>query len=148
MDERELRDYQIRINHTAKAIDELYREASVRSNMSCSALWIFYTLRITGMPMTQSELCDAVSLAKQTVNSSLKKLEEEGYIELRNDPGNRKNKLIYMTQRGIALAEHVSDPVISAETNVLRRMPDKKRAEFLETYSEYCRALKDEFEKM
>ena len=50
--------------------------------------------------MTQTKLCGALFLSKQTVNSALKKLESRGYLRMESMSGDRRNKLLSLTDRG------------------------------------------------
>lgn len=146
MKESELLNDQIKLNAVSKAIDDLYHSLSVKYNMSDSALWIFYTLRIMRRPMTQSELCNYIFQSKQTINSSLKKLVDEGYLAFEMSPNNKKNKFIILTEKGSQIVEEEIDPVIKCESNVLNRLGDERRKLFVELYQEYYSLLKKELE--
>lgn len=148
MKERELLNYQIELNAKFKKLDDLYHALSVKNNMSDSALWILYTLRIVGKPITQSELCSYLFQSKQTINSSLKKLVENEYLTFEISPNNKKNKLIILTEKGEKIVEKVVDPIIVAESNALSKIGDKRRTIFLDIYEDYCNLLKEEFERM
>ena len=148
MKERELLDNQIQLNAKYKAIDDLYHAVSVKYHMSDSALWIFYTLRIVGKPITQSELCNYLSQSKQTINSSLKKLMDEEYLTFQMLPHNKKNKFIVFTEKGKQIVKNEIDPIIRAESNVLNRLGDERRKLLLDIYDEYFVLLKEELEWM
>lgn len=46
------------------------------------AFWILYLLRESEVKYTQSGVSENLSLSRQTVNSALKKLQQEGYIAM------------------------------------------------------------------
>ena len=73
-----------------KENDSLYRRLARHFGLSESAFWILYTLEEFQQPVTQAQLCEYLSLSKQTINSGLKQLEQEGYIHLSSGPGRRK----------------------------------------------------------
>lgn len=148
MKEREVLDNQIQLNAKFKAIDDLYHAVSVKYHMSDSALWIFYTLRIVGKPITQSELCNHLFQSKQTINSSLKKLMDEEYLTFQMLPDNKKNKFIVFTDKGIQIVQQDIDPIIRAESNVLNRLGDERCKLLLDIYDEYYDLLKEEMGRM
>ena len=75
----------------------LYHRLARACGLSDCAFWLLYTLRAEEVPMTQTQLGEMLSLPKQTVNSSLKKLMEAGYLRLKAADGNLKNKQILIT---------------------------------------------------
>ena len=88
------------INMIEKEISDFYGRISSGSVFSDSALWILYFLRLTGKPLTQSEICTMMFQSKQTVNSTLKKLCDEGYIIFKSSEKDKKRKPIYLTEKG------------------------------------------------
>ena len=81
--ERQLSEY----NHVYKENTAIYRDLSVRMGMTESTFWILYTLRVEEAPVTQSDMCAILGYPKQTVNSALKKLEQEGLLTLSGGRG-------------------------------------------------------------
>ncbi len=57
---------------------QLYHRVARSCGLSDCALWLLYTLRSEDTPLTQTQLSEQLSLSRQTVNSALKKLVEEG----------------------------------------------------------------------
>lgn len=85
----------------------IYRDLSVRMGMTESTFWILYTLRVEEAPVTQSDMCAILGYPKQTVNSALKKLEQEGLLTLSGGRG-RGGRPIRLTETGMKLAERPS----------------------------------------
>lgn len=98
--ERQLSEY----NHVYKENTAIYRDLSIRLGLNESTFWILYTLRIEEPPVTQSDMCAILAYPKQTVNSALKKLEQEGLLTLFGERG-RGGKPIRLTEAGAKLAE-------------------------------------------
>ena len=124
--ERELFEYNSIIQET----NEVYRGAARRLGLSESTFWILYALRTSAMPMTQSGLCSALCLPKQTVNSALKSLERGGYIEL-DGPGGVRGKTVLLTEAGRRLTESTAGRVVRAETEAFSRLGPEERRIFL-----------------
>lgn len=129
-------------NLITKECNELYRLIALKNNISDSAFWILYEIRINNCKLTQSELCKYVFLPKQTINSALKILEEKGILTLISTDLNKKNKLISLTSEGIELAKKIVDDVIESELNIFDSIDSSKVDIFLEVYYEYVEKLR------
>lgn len=141
------REFLSKLNNIFRENDEIYRHAAKKSGLSDCAFWILYTLRDEGNITTQSQICSAIYLPKQTVNSAMKKLENSGYIQLLNT-NDRRSKQVSLTPKGVALAEKTVDRVIFRETDALSGMtPDEKEA-FLRLFRKYTDLLNANLQKL
>lgn len=114
--------------HLCMELDEVYHALAKHYGLSDTAYYIFYVLRLSEQIYTQAKLCEALHLSKQTVFSALKRLENDGYVELKASPENQKNKTIHLTAKGIKMAEHSVDDVDQAEQNAFRAMGEEDGA--------------------
>ena len=112
-----------------KEEDSLYHRLAKHFGLSDSAFWILYALEAFQTPVTQAELCGYLSLSKQTVNSGLKQLEQEGQIDLSSGPGRRK--YLQLTPKGQSLAEHTVRKVLELEERAFHRMSPEEQANTL-----------------
>lgn len=128
-------------NRIMKENDEIYRDLARTLGLSESVFWILYTLR-TGDASAQSEICACTHQPKQTVNSALKKMEADGYIEL-TCGDNRRRKRILLTERGDALCKRTVDKVIEIECDALNEMPEEELELFLSLFRKYTALLKE-----
>ena len=55
----------------------------------------------------QRELCDSCHLEPATVTKLLANMEKAGLIERRNEPGNRRNLCVFLTQKGREAQQYV-----------------------------------------
>ena len=85
-------------NRLYKENSAIYHDVCNRFGLSDSTFWILYILRTEEAPITQSDICVALSQPRQTVNSSLKKLEREGLLALSGE-GGRHGKPVSLTPR-------------------------------------------------
>ena len=105
----------------------LYHRLARACGLSDCAFWLLYTLRAEEVPMTQTQLGEMLSLPKQTVNSSLKKLMEAGYLRLKAADGNLKNKQILITEAGNAFLRRTVDRVFGVENAAGARLTAEER---------------------
>ncbi len=112
--------------------------------MSDCMLWILYILREENKVLTQSDICNMMCIPKQTVNSSLKKMEAEGYIELLNI-NDKRSKQVSFTEKGLDLANNTVDIIISKENNALSKMDEKEQELLINLLRKFNDLLKDSF---
>ena len=91
-----------RFNYLLGEIDAVYHEVSLKLGLSDSAMKIMYAICDAGEVCLLQEICFYTGLSKQTVNSAIRKLEEEGILYL--EPFNAKSKKVFLTEKGKGLA--------------------------------------------
>ena len=134
----------LELNEIMKENDDLYRNLAKKFKMSDCMIWILYILREDDRSVTQSDICNMMYMPKQTVNSSLKKMEAEGYIELLNI-NDKRSKQVCLTEKGVDLANNTVDIIISKENNALSKMDKEEQALFINLFKKYKDLLKESF---
>lgn len=115
-------------NQLIKEMDDLYRVYAKNCNLSESAFWILYCIQEREKEaFTQREICDYWFYTPQTVNSALKNMTEEGLLILRTEKDNRKNKRIYLTEKGKETVERIVVPLMDAERRALAAIGEAGR---------------------
>ena len=92
-----------RFNHLVSETDAAYHEAALKMGMSDSIMQIMYILCDKGGDCPLGEICRLSGISKQTINSALRKLEEEGIVYLEGMDG--KKKRACLTEEGKRTAE-------------------------------------------
>lgn len=139
-----LSDQLIELNCLYKEIDEIYHNLARHYGLSDSALWILYLIRENNKVYTPKEICDLLSLSKQTIHSGLKSLKTAGYIHLELSADNRKSKRIILTPSGKAFVEASIDLIFAAEHSAFGGLTAQERHDFLILYDKYASLLKKE----
>lgn len=135
------------LNQNDKLLDDLYHDYATSLHLSDTALWILYIVWIRGEGCTQKDICAMWSYAKQTINSSLKKLEKEGCITLLPLPGNRKSKRVILTEAGKAIAQKAVPPLLEAEAVSLARLDEQERSALVRLSQKRTAFFQKEIEK-
>lgn len=133
-------------NEADKEMNIIYHRLARHYRLSDSVFWVLYLLGEARGPMTQTKLCSALFLSKQTVNSALKKLESEGYITL--TPAGAHTKNISLTKSGTKLCEQTVDKVIEAECAALGNMTDEESENMTALMKLYSVLLKNQTAKI
>ena len=76
-----------RINYLGAEMEALYHQASLRFGISDSALRALYTVYDNGGTCLLSDIYKQSGISKQTVNSAIRKLENEGILYLDQESG-------------------------------------------------------------
>lgn len=121
-----------RLNH---AIDKVYRDIALKSNLSDSAFIVFYTISEIGDGCSQKDICNTSSLSKQTIHSSIRCLEKAGYVRLASGKG--RDKHIFLTAAGEQLIHEKIIPIVNAENSVFNEMTAEERSELLRITEKY-----------
>lgn len=87
-----------RLNKLMNEIDNLYHQFAVKSGLSDSAIIILYSICENGGRCDLSSIYKQTGTSKQTINSAIRKLENDGIIYLENKNG--REKTVVLTERG------------------------------------------------
>ena len=113
------------LNCLYKAWDDVYHSAATKLGLSDSAFLIFYGLAELGDGCSQKDIAQHYSASKQTINSSIKRLEREGYLTLTPGPG--RDRQILLTPAGRQVLEEKLAPVIQAENQAIQALSPQER---------------------
>lgn len=123
-----------------KMNDKMYRDAVKSFGISESAFWILYAIRNASEGITRREIIQHNFLPPQTINSALKKMEADGYVELRTG-ADRRTKQVFLTEKGEALSAKTVDCLIAVEVEASEKLTQEEKSEFLRIFSKYISAV-------
>lgn len=123
-----------------------YHEISLKLGMSDSAISILYTILENGDRCLLRDICRFTGMNKQTVNSSLRKLERENVLYL--EPAGGKNKLVCLTAEGKALAERTAGRVLAIENEIFASWPREDVETYLKLTENFLLALKEQASRL
>ena len=127
-------------NNIFKKNENIYRKFARTLGLSECSLWILYILRTEFAAPVQSEICTCLHQPKQSVNSALKKLESDGYIELAAGNDHR-SKQVSLTESGIRFCEKTVDRVIEIECQALDSLSVEEQNLFFSLFQKYTDLL-------
>ena len=129
------------INRLIKELMDLYYEVSLKSSLSESAFDILYALVSMGSGCMQKDIADYYHVSRTTINSSAKKLEEQGYLTMQK--GHGKNKHLFLTDACKKLVSEKIIPVMQMEAGIFAEMKPGEGKEFLRLFQEYIRIYRE-----
>ena len=95
------------------------------------------------IPVSYTHL-DVYKRQPQTVNSSLKNLEKQGLIALTAIPGNKKNKLVVLTEKGKEMTQRIISALVLAEQKSLQGLKRSEQEALLSLTKKYVELLRAE----
>lgn len=121
-------------------IDNFYDEYAKVSKVKNKLLWVLYALN-DGNIHSQKEISSSWLLPRTTVNTIIKELKEEGYVELKQIKGEKRELNLILTSSGREYANNLLSELYEIEKGVFNKMTSsnllKQMNEILEKlYSE------------
>ena len=131
-----------RLNHLLGEIEGLYHDISLKLGLSDSISKILYTLYIEEGRCPLSLLSRQNGLSKQTVNSAIRTLEEQGVVILESAGG--KNKDVLLTESGKTFAKQTAAQIVEIENRIFERWSAEEAHQYLNLTEKYLASLQRE----
>jgi DNA-binding MarR family transcriptional regulator len=132
------------LNHLMKNHADKYASLASAYHLSECGFWILYVLRSNFAALTQRDLCEWLYQPKQSVNTAIKKLVDEGLLLL-TSADNKRSKYLTLTEKGILFCEKTIDHVIEAERKAMTGLNEEEKELLLETLHKYNDLLEERF---
>ena len=129
-----------RYNQFVSGIDATHHEISYKLKISDSAMVILYTICNYGKKCALKTICYESGLSKQTINSSLRKLEKEEIIFLENS--DLKRKMVCLTAKGEELTQNTALKLLKLENEIFDSWDEKDVNKYLEFTERFLNDLK------
>lgn len=124
----------------------LYSAWASSQNINYYLMLVLYTL--DGQPpMTQKKICISTGLTKQTVNSVIRSLKENGYIELIPGTKDRREKQIALTEKGVAYSDELIAPLRRLEHRALQIMGNDRAQQMIDNITLFNTLLEKEMDQ-
>lgn len=105
-----------RINYLYTETTAVYHKIALKFGLSYSAFQIIYTICDNDCSCPLREICRSTGLSKQTVNSALRKLEQNNIVIL--EKKDAKSKTATLTEAGLHLADHTVFRLLELENDI------------------------------
>ena len=107
-------------------VDSFYDEFAKKSNVSSALLWVLYALN-DGKSHTQVDIASEWKLPKTTVNTVIKDIQKDGYVELVPIKGKRREMSIVLTPAGKEYADTLLADIYKKEAAVFKALSADER---------------------
>ncbi len=133
-------------NATINGSEEIYRGVAKSFGLSDCAFWVLYFIRQSEEKVTQKDICSFIYQPKQTVHSALKKMVEEGLIEI-GDYNGKRHKYVTLTKKGEEFSRKTVDLVLAEEIAAFEDMDASERELAMKLLAKYSDSLSQRMSK-
>lgn len=135
-----------RFNYLTNEIEAAYHEAAKKLHLSDSALMILYTICNYGSSCLLSDIYKLSGVSRQTISSSLRRLEADGIVYLKIFEG--KKKKVYLTAKGQELAGNTAVRLIEIENGIFAAWTKAEQELYLELTQRYLAAFQENIKRI
>lgn len=128
-------------NLLSKEISDTYAELNRSLGISGSVFDILYTISNLGDGCLQKDICAMSFTSKQTINSAIRKMEQEKLLYL--TPGKGREMHIHLTSAGKKIMEEKIYPVIQTENQIFEEMSESERKEYIRLTRKYLQRMRE-----
>ena len=135
-----------RINYLHSEINNVFHEMSQQMGLSDSVSCILYTICNFGDSCLLTDIINMTGIPKQTVNSALRKMEGDGYLQLETTQTRRKK--VVLTEAGKLLARKTAEQMIRMENEIYASWTEEERQLHLTLTQRYLDQLKEKAKEL
>jgi len=136
------------LNQLWKQANEQYHLYAAAHGLSDPAMWTLYSLVESDAPLTQNDIVSMWMYPKQTINFTISKLVEQGYVYLEQLSGGRNRKAIRLTDAGQKLCDEVICPLLDAEERALLCLTEAERELLITLNQKQCLSFKNVLQEL
>lgn len=142
-------------NHTAEhqrasclcaETDALYHQASLRLGISDSESIVLYAAHVCQGTCALGYIIKNYGISKQTLHSAVRKLADQGLLELQ--PCGGREKQVVLTVAGQEYARNTAGRLLEAEIAAFDTWTDEEIATYLRLMEKYVDCLRQQVEKL
>lgn len=141
-----LHDKVHRINCLTEEVDSLYHQVALKLGVSDSVLFVLYMLHINGEKCLLYDTYKASGISKQTINSAVRKLENEGIVYLEKHDG--KSKIVCLTEKGKAYTAQTAAQLAEAERRAFGDWSEEEINLYVRLIEKHKVSLRRQIEKL
>lgn len=133
------------INNMLSEISDIYQKLLLSKNIQESVFIVMSSILELGEGCLQKDIAEKSYTNKKTINSTIKKLQKDEYIELK--AGKYPNMHIYLTDKGREFMKSSILPIIELEKNVLECISEREFETLVSSHTSYIRNFREHVEE-
>ncbi len=127
-------------------IDRFYTRWAKRYDLTYASLFTLYVLH-GHHGCTPTYIAEFLSLSKQTVASTLRRMEEKGLVRHEESKRDRRSQIVILTEKGKAFADGVMTDLYAMEQRAFARLTDGEIREMVRINRQLASAIQAELEE-
>ena len=133
------------LNSMLSQVDNVYQSLLKANNVSDSEYVVMFAISELGEGCSQKDISENGYASKKTINSTIKKFQKDGYIELR--PAKYPSMQIFLTDKGREFMQNSIVPILKVENNALENVSENEFSMLVNFYKKHLLAFKNHVEK-
>ena len=101
-------------------------------DMTLKELSVLLKIKYIG-DTTQHDLVEAFSVSSAYIAKLLRKFEDKGYVKRKEDPENRRRKLVELTDKGVKKTDEIIEVIKNWESEITSPLSDAELKAFKKT---------------
>lgn len=142
----DLQDRIFRINCLTEDIDSLYHQAALKLGVSDSILFVLYMIYINGEKCALYDIYNLYGISKQTINSAIRRLEDEDIVYLEKQDG--RSKIVCLTEKGKAYTKQTAAKLFDAECNAFSDWSDEEMELYIKLIGKHNSSLRKQIQNL
>lgn len=135
-----------RMNCLASDLDSLYHQAAQKIGVSDSVMFVLYSLYENQGVLLLNDIRKITGISKQTINSAIRKLENEEIIYLEQKGG--RAKTVNLTEKGKEYTNHTIARLFTAECNVFNGWTTEEINQYVHFMEKFNNDFRQQIEKL
>ena len=133
------------LNSMLSEVDNLYQTLLKAHNVSEGEYVVMFAINELGEGCSQKDISENGYASKKTINSTIKKFEKDGYINLK--PAKYPSMQIFLTEKGKNFMNDNIVPILKLESSVLDDVPENEFEALANCYRKHLNAFRSHVEK-
>lgn len=134
------------INYLTAETDALYHQASLRIGVADSVMRVLYAVYDNGGSCQLCDIYKQSGISKQTVNSAIRKLEQDEVIYLEQESG--RGKRVYLTKQGKEYIKETAARLYEAECEAFVTWTEEEIDTYIQLMKKYNDSFRDQIGKI
>ena len=135
-----------RINYLTTEMQALYHQSSLKLGISDSVSIVLYSIYDAGEECLLSDIYKNSGISKQTVNSAIRSLEEDGILYL--EQYNGRAKKIVLTEKGREYVQKTAARLFRAEADAFDSWTEEEVETYLRLMEKYADGFRQQIENL
>ncbi len=134
-----------RLNSILSEVDNLYQSLLRVHDVSEGEYIVMFAINELGEGCSQKDISENGYASKKTINSTIKKFEKDGFINLK--PAKYPSMQIFLTDKGKKFMNDNIIPILQLESSVLDDVPENEFEALAQCYRKHLNTFRSHVEK-
>lgn len=130
-----------------QSMDTMYEEYARKNGLTYMSLYVLETIYENEV-CTQKLISEITLYPKQTVNMVIRSFVDKGWVILKQDEADRRNKHIRLTTDGETFARRVIEPYWNAADDAFRELESEERKIMVRTLNAFSRSFAEKVQRI